>query len=194
MSIQERSSVEAMKQALEALESAERFRPGVPIAQRAITALRQAIHATELREQAEVRSTEEQAQLDSRPGLALKLAMAEENEKRLDALKAEQAQPVAMYEDWYDSNSCGHCGMVGGHTKSCRHYTAPPRQPLTDREVELLDGMIEVQLNHAQRCDSIANRPMAEKQKGWDMERVELLRKLRAAHGIYAPTGLKGEA
>ncbi len=62
---------------------------------------------------------------------------------------------------------------------------APPqRQPLTAREVELIDGMIEVQLHHAEQCDRIANRVMAEKQKGWDMERVELLRKLKAAHGI----------
>jgi hypothetical protein len=61
---------------------------------------------------------------------------------------------------------------------------AAQRQPLTEREVELIDGMIEVQLHHAEQCDRIANRVMAEKQKGWDMERVELLRKLKAAHGI----------
>jgi hypothetical protein len=40
-------SIDAMKLALGALESAERFRPGVPIAQRAITALRQAIEQAE---------------------------------------------------------------------------------------------------------------------------------------------------
>lgn len=51
---------------------------------------------------------------------------------------------------------------------------------LTPRELELIDGMIEVQLHHAAQCDRIANRVMAEKQKGWDMERVALLRKLRA--------------
>lgn len=71
----------------------------------------------------------------------------------------------------------------------CGGYTSPqPSQrsgkPLTPREIELLDGMIEVQLDHALRCDSIGNRTMAEKQKAWDMERVELLRKLKAAHGI----------
>lgn len=60
-------------------------------------------------------------------------------------------------------------------------YTSPPRTALTARELELIDGMIEVQLHHAAQCDSIQNRTMAEKQKGWDMERVELLRKLRAA-------------
>lgn len=55
--------------------------------------------------------------------------------------------------------------------------------PLTDREIELIDGMIQVQLDHASRCDAIANRSMADKQKGWDMERVVLLQKFKA-HGI----------
>ena len=62
--------------------------------------------------------------------------------------------------------------------------TTPPaaqrqRMSLTERELELIDGMIAVQLDHAARCDSIANRTMAEKQKGWDMERVALLQKLK---------------
>ena len=66
-------------------------------------------------------------------------------------------------------------------------YTAPQpvaREPLTPREIELMDGMIAVQLDHAMRCDAIANRAMADKQKGWDMERVALLQKFKAAHGI----------
>jgi hypothetical protein len=50
----------------------------------------------------------------------------------------------------------------------------------TDRELELIDGMIEVQLHHAAQCDAIANRTMAEKQKGWDMERVALLHKIKS--------------
>ena len=61
-------------------------------------------------------------------------------------------------------------------------YEAPPKREwveLTEREIELLNGMIKVQLDHAAQCDNIANRVMAEKQKGWDMERVELLRKLK---------------
>ena len=71
-------------------------------------------------------------------------------------------------------------------------YTTPPaqeficstglchyRKPLTAREIELIDGMIKVQLDHAKQCDSIANRTMADKQKGWDMERVALLQKLK---------------
>lgn len=67
----------------------------------------------------------------------------------------------------------------------CDEYTAAPvakLEPLSEREIDLIDGMIEVQLHHAAQCDGIANRNMATKQKGWDMERVELLRKLKAAH------------
>ena len=66
--------------------------------------------------------------------------------------------------------------------------------PMTDRELELIDGMITVQLGHAQRCDAISNRDMAEKQKGWDMERVELLRRIRSL-GItaHAQEGTNGE-
>ena len=50
---------------------------------------------------------------------------------------------------------------------------------LSDREKELIQGMIEVQLDHAERCDRIQNRDMAAKQKNWDLERVELLRKIK---------------
>ena len=57
---------------------------------------------------------------------------------------------------------------------------ADARVPMTEREIELIDGMIEVQLHHAERCDYIANRVMADKQKGWDMERVALLEKMKA--------------
>jgi hypothetical protein len=51
---------------------------------------------------------------------------------------------------------------------------------LTPRQIELIDGMIGVQLNHAADCDVIGNCRMAEKQKKWDMERVALLQKLKA--------------
>ena len=67
------------------------------------------------------------------------------------------------------------------------------RELLTDREIKLLDGMIHAQLNHAQRCDSIPNRPMAEKQKSWDIERASLLQKLKAAHGITQKGGSNAE-
>ena len=61
-------------------------------------------------------------------------------------------------------------------------YTAPPQREwvgLTEREVELIDEMIETQLLHAERCDHMENNTMAQKQKAWDLERVELLRKLK---------------
>jgi len=59
-------------------------------------------------------------------------------------------------------------------------YAAPKQWVgLTEREVELIDEMIETQLLHAERCDHMANSTMAQKQKAWDLERVELLRKLK---------------
>jgi len=60
--------------------------------------------------------------------------------------------------------------------------TQPEQEPVvwTDRELQLIDGMIEVQLHHAAQCDGIANRPMAERQKGWDMKRVALLQKIKS--------------
>lgn len=56
-------------------------------------------------------------------------------------------------------------------------------QALNTRERELLQGLIERELWHAKTCDAILARPdgnhrMASAQKGWDMERVALLRKL----------------
>ena len=54
---------------------------------------------------------------------------------------------------------------------------------LNEREIELINGMIEVQLYHAEQCQAMIDRPggnvtMATKQKAWDMERVELLRRI----------------
>ena len=66
----------------------------------------------------------------------------------------------------------------------CGHYCPQPNQePVawSKREIELIDGMIEVQLKHARTCDSMANRTMADKQKGWDLERVTLLEKIKAS-------------
>jgi len=72
---------------------------------------------------------------------------------------------------------------------------------LTAREIELIEGMIESQRNHAERCSRIlkssfsskspvwelsdlGNRTMAEKQKPLDMERIALLEKIKAAAQI----------
>jgi hypothetical protein len=105
------------------------------------------------------------------------------------SLAALVQEPVVFYR----CNGCGHayeqvhptscdCMEAGGFDR-VEYYTTPPEQPapvpLTARELELIDGMIQVQLRHAEQCDGIANRTMAEKQKGWDMERVALLQKLK---------------
>jgi hypothetical protein len=89
--------------------------------------------------------------------------------------EAEKQEPVA----WMDASETA---LSWENYLDCMKplYTTPPAaQRLTAREIELLDGIIEVQLDHARRCDSIANRTMADKQKGWDMERVALLQKLK---------------
>ena len=81
-------------------------------------------------------------------------------------------------------------GLLGFHEQGWRvlpkvaqpaAQPAPVQEPVawTARELELIDGMIRVQLDHAERCDSIANRTMAEKQKCWDLERVAVLHKIR---------------
>lgn len=109
----------------------------------------------------------------------------------LRAALAEQPaaqEPVAWWHK--KSNTFTSGSLVSNFQEWMPLYTAPhpaKRVPLTPRELELIDGMIEVQLAHAERCDAIANRRMASKQKEWDMERVELLRKIRA-HGITGET------
>ena len=51
-----------------------------------------------------------------------------ENAREL-GLDYEPVQELKMYEDWYDSSSCGHCGMVNGHRPECRHNYKTPAQP-----------------------------------------------------------------
>lgn len=99
----------------------------------------------------------------------------------------EQREPLAWFRLDEKTNEAFLVYFPSADGKDWRPLYAMPRKPLTPREIELLDGMIEVQLHHAAQCDRIANRTMAEKQKGWDMERVALLRKLKAAHGIGEP-------
>jgi hypothetical protein len=103
--------------------------------------------------------------------------------------QAEKQEPVAWrHEKFYEGASgwfYADWHSEGLNPPSAQLlYTTPPAAQrqlvgLTERETELLDGMIAVQLDHAARCDGIANRTMAEKQKGWDMERVALLQKLK---------------
>jgi hypothetical protein len=92
---------------------------------------------------------------------------------------------VARRAAWETDYGLGGKGRAATYTEPL--YARPPRreteqEPVawTDRELELIDGMIEVQLRHASQCDGIANRTMAEKQKGWDMERVALLQKIKS--------------
>jgi hypothetical protein len=56
-----------------------------------------------------------------------------ENAREL-GLDYEPVQELKMYEDWYDSSSCGHCGMVNGHRPECRHNYKTPAQPAPVQE------------------------------------------------------------
>ena len=98
---------------------------------------------------------------------------------------AHSGEPAAWLSPWRADQVTTDPDTYGKHGIAL--YTAPQPvevEPLTPREIELIDGMIAVQLDHAMRCDAIANRAMADKQKGWDMERVALLQKFKAAHGV----------
>ena len=102
------------------------------------------------------------------------------------ALAAEAPQPPPLrFADIRElRTACAMQGLSQEFEELLAQATAAPPQvqrPLTERELQLIDGMIEVQRHHADQCDRIANRVMAEKQKGWDMERVDLLLKLRAS-------------
>ena len=64
-------------------------------------------------------------------------------------------EPVAMYEDWYNTNSCEYCGIVGGHTKTCRNYTTPP-QPEN-----------EVRGNLSRDSSATPLKPLTDEQRNW---------------------------
>ena len=143
-----------LEQALEALEPMQNNRDDTAI-QRAITALRAAL-----------------AQEEQEPGAWRDPA-------------TDDIVSVARRAAWETDYGLGGKGRAATYTEPL--YARPPRreteqEPVawTDRELELIDGMIEVQLRHASQCDGIANRTMAEKQKGWDMERVALLQKIKS--------------
>jgi hypothetical protein len=72
-------------------------------------------------------------------------------------------------------------------------YTSAPTIPegWTQREIELFDGMIEVQEKHAARCEPIQNKVMALKQKSWDLERVALLKKCKSMLSAAPKEGVK---
>ena len=103
-----------------------------------------------------------------------------------------QAAKEATAPEWQDVVDGWHMGLDLMAFARAILALRPVPVPMTDREIELIDGMIAVQLDHAQRCDAIGNRVMAEKQKGWDMERVELLRRF-IAYGITAQAKKGGD-
>ena len=120
--------------------------------------------------------------------IALRVGMpeygAEDQDELLEAAIAAQRSMLSMLQEPVYSIENLDKAYELGFSEGVKAAPNPAkREPLTPRELELIDGMIEVQLNHAERCDAIANRRIAAKQKEWDMERVELLRKIRA-HGI----------
>lgn len=109
----------------------------------------------------------------------------------LATLKQAQ-EPVAWYDDRADGNEKIYWGekpFYAGEWEPL--YTSAPTIPagwrLNEREHELIDGMIEVQLHHSIQCDGMGNRSMAEKQKGWNMERVALLEKIKLLSAAPKP-------
>ena len=69
------------------------------------------------------------------------------------------------------------------NSQKLQHLASQVGRSLSVREVDLINGMISVQLDHANRCDSIQNKTMAMKQKGWDMERFALLKRVLLVMG-----------
>jgi hypothetical protein len=62
---------------------------------------------------------------------------------------------------------------------------------LTEREIEVINCMIETNVYHAQQCQLIIDCPgeggnvlLATHQWRWDMERVELLLKIKQHFGV----------
>jgi hypothetical protein len=109
-----------------------------------------------------------------------------------DTQRAAMEQALVYLERSVNNYPIGHALSRQSHEETItalRAALAETAEPVgwTPREIELIDGMIEVQLQHAQRCDGIANRTMAEKQKAWDMERVALLQKIKATPQPPAP-------
>jgi hypothetical protein len=156
----------AAQQALEALEAIDEDPHGThsfpALSNDAITALRAALEQQEK----PIRPTVQEMQ-----NAAANLKLMEKMFGGSTAL--EQPKPTRAQQ----MRDAGYTRMP-----TLREMVEQEQEPVawTDRELELIDGMIEVQLRHAAQCDGIANRTMAEKQKGWDMERVALLHKIKS--------------
>ena len=172
--------------ALEALEALEAHADIGIKADKAITALREALEQpaqqepTDWERIARVQDAKLRAMCDE-PGGFEKLCEV------MNRYEAAQQEPVAWlveskHGNWAPYLEWSEPSYLETQVVTPLYTSPQPSKPwvgLTDREVELIDGMIKLNLNHATQCDRIGNRTMAEKQKGWDMERVELLRKLK---------------
>ena len=89
----------------------------------------------------------------------------------MEAQPADVTDERQAFEKWLGIRPCGAAHDLAWSAWKARAILAlrPVQVPMTARELDLIDGMIAVQLDHAQRCDAISNRAMAEKQKGWDI-------------------------
>jgi hypothetical protein len=142
----------------------------------------------------------EQWQVERKASVALRAALEQQEQDvpETDCGNIEWADIPKEFNDWWDADrltqtnpfredSPAYWAWEGWQARAA--LTQPEQEPVawTDRELELIDGMIEVQLRHAAQCDAIANRTMAEKQKGWDMERVALLHKIKSNPPRHEP-------
>lgn len=93
--------------------------------------------------------------------------------KRFDVLEGRWDERVILFTS---NNNSQFEIMI---QKEAFDYVAGIGGGLSEKELQLLDGMILVQKNHAERCDKMSNQRMAEKQKASDMERVALLEKVK---------------
>lgn len=73
--------------------------------------------------------------------------------------KKHRATPAKGY------NPCPGCEIESLQAELAEARKVQEPAAWSDRELELIDGMIEVQLRHADQCDRIANRDMAEERK-----------------------------
>jgi hypothetical protein len=80
--------------------------------------------------------------MDAMCELRTEIARLTNENARLKAQPAPVQEPK-MYEDWYDSSSCGHCGMVNGHRPECRHNYKTPAQPAPVQPMAHIVGEID---------------------------------------------------
>ena len=130
-------TIEAMKQALEALEELNKVSIGVDAVclpgeiDTAMDALRTAIEQAEKQEP--VAWLYDFLNPDNRDEVIRNWTTQDyddiEREKGFNVRPLYTTPPAApvqelrMYEDWYDPASCSYCGIINGHTQNCRTVT-----------------------------------------------------------------------